>query len=290
MAAFADAIDLLKDIIQDQQSVVGAKYDRSGQLGAIALCYVGFAFGWFIVLGNFSCMDFSAIVTGAACVQCLGFTLLNFKVRSTKSVAGLSSGMFVLFILHLTLRLTSTCIKNGYIPVDRSGDYMYQFLDLVSLGMCCNILYRIHKVHAYTYQEGHDTLPLMPIVVPCVTLAFFVHGTFNKSFFFDVIWAMSTNLETFVLLPQLWMMSRMGGRVDAMTGHFVACIVTSTVLQFTFWWWTGAELEKRGPNVAHQVIVGFQSLKLLLSADFMYYYTVAWLGGTEVILPAAQEL
>jgi len=288
MVAIADGLDFLVDTLQGA-STVGGKFDHSGQNGAIAMCYLSFVFGWFAVFGKFSSMDFSAIVTCASCVQCLGFSLLTLKVRASKSVAGLSSKMLTMFALHLATRLTSTSLKNGYIPVDKSGDFMYQLFDAMSLLLVLNLLYSMHKKHAYSYQEEYDTLPLAPMIAPCVVVAFFVHGTFNKSFFFDVTWAISTNLETFVLVPQLWMLAKMGGQVDSMTGHFVACIVASTVMQFTFWWWTGCELEKRGPNIAHQLIVCMQVLKLVLGADFMYYYTMAWFSGSQVVLPDFQD-
>ena len=48
----------------------------------------------------------------------MGFALLNFKIRAQKSVAGISSRMLELFILHLSTRLMATCLKNGYIPMD----------------------------------------------------------------------------------------------------------------------------------------------------------------------------
>lgn len=290
MVAIADGLDFLVDTLHGRSSSVGGKLDHSGQSGAITMCYLSFVFGWFAVFGKFSSMDFSAIVTCASCVQCMGFSLLTLKVRATKSVAGLSSGMLVMFSWHLATRLTSTSLKNGYIPVDKSGDFMYQFFDALSLALVLNLLYAVHKKYMHSYQEEFDTLPLKPMIFPCVVVACFVHGTFNKNKFFDVTWAISTNLETFTLVPQLWMLAKMGGKVDNMTGHFVACIVASTVMQFTFWWWTGVELEKRGPNPVHQLIMGMQILKLILGADFMYYYTMAWFSGTQVVLPNFEEM
>merc|ERR1711964_903815 len=138
-------------------------------------------------------MDFSAIATAGSLVQCLGFLLLCVKVNATKCVEGLSSKMLVMFVLHLTTRLTSTSIKNGYIPVDKTGDYIYQLLDFCSLVLVLHLLFRMHKTLAYSYQEEQDTLPLMPLVLPCVILGIFVHGSFNKNFFFDTVWQISAN-------------------------------------------------------------------------------------------------
>ena len=103
----------------------------------------------------------------------MGFALLNFKIRAQKSVAGISSRMLELFLLHLGTRLMSTCLKNGYIPMDsspravtpkalqiarsvtsfysgtldsttsllpRTGDLMYQLCDIGSLLFVLDIL------------------------------------------------------------------------------------------------------------------------------------------------------
>lgn len=286
MAAIADGIDFFSELVNGKMSYVsGMGVDKKGQNGGIYVVYLIFGFLWFVVFGRFSTLDFSAIVTCASFCQCFGVAVVSLKVYATKSVKGLSSKMFVMFVLHLTTRLSSTSIKNGYIPVDKSGDYMYQLLDFFTMLLCMNLLFRIHKTHVYSYQEEFDTFPLTPLVIPCVVLAMFVHGSFNNNSFFDKIWQISANLETFVLLPQLWMLAKMGGKVDTVTAHFVACMVASGVMTFTFWWWTGIELEKRGPCLAHQVILGEQMLRLILAADFMYYYVFALLGGTPVVLP-----
>jgi len=286
MAAIADGIDFLSELIYGKKSIVGGMgADHSGQKGAVGLCYLAFAFAWFQILGNFSDMDFSAIATAASLVQCLGFLLLSVSVCATKSVAGISSSMLTMVVLNLSLRLCSTSMKNGYIPVDATGDYIYQLLDFFTLLLVFRLLFLMHKSYAYSYQEEYDTLPLLPLVVPCIILGLCIHGNFNKSVFFDSIWQISANVESFVLLPQLWMMAKMGGRVETMNAHFIACMVLSGVCTWTFWWWTAVELEKRGPCLAYPLIIGLQSLKLLLGADFMFYYMRAFLGNTDVVLP-----
>jgi hypothetical protein len=281
MAAIADGIDFLSELVLGK--CVGKDY--SGQKAATSVVYSLFAFLWFILFGKCSTLDFSALVTCASFMQCFGLTLLTMKVSATKSLKGLSSKMLVLFVIHFAFRLTSTSIKNGYIPVDKSGDYMYQCLDGASLLLALHLLFSMHKTHAYTYQEEYDTLPLFPIVAACIVLGVFIHGNFNRSFFFDSVWQISANLESFVLVPQLWMLAKMGGQIDTVTAHFVACMVLSGVMTFTFWWWTGIELEKRGPCFAHQLNIALQALKLILGADFMYYYAMSWLGGTQLVLP-----
>ena len=43
---------------------------------------------------------------------------------------------------------------------------------------------------------------------------YFIHADLNRSFLYDTIWAASTNLDTVAMLPQLWMMTRIGGEVE----------------------------------------------------------------------------
>jgi ER lumen protein retaining receptor len=287
MVFLADGLDLLCEMIYPGKT--SKVYSDQGTQGAIGFCYATFLFGWFVVCALFSNLDFSAILTASSCVQCLGFLILNVKVRGTKSVAGLSSGTLVMFVLHFCTRLTSTTLRNGYLPMDKSGDCMYQCLDATSLVLLVHLLYRMHKTHKDSYQAWHDTMPILPLVIPCIVLACCVHGNFNKNVFFDVVWTTSAYLETVALVPQLWMMASRGGQVDGMTAHFVACVVASGVMNFTFWYWTHTQMERRGPSSAGRLILALQGLRLFLSADFAYYYALAWLGGSGlVVLPEQQ--
>jgi hypothetical protein len=288
MATLADGIDFVLSYLRGTKSSSGV--DHSGQSGVVTTLYMVFSFLWLTIWGKFSDRDFSAILTGASFVQLVGFFILSVKIHATKSVVGLSSKTLTLYVLYLSTRLTATSLKSGYNPVDRTGDYMYQLIDAFSLVTVLQVLYCVHKTHAHSYQEEHDTISLGPLVIPCVLLGTFVHGSFNGNFFFDAIWAVSVNFETVAMIPQLWMMARMGGRVDSMTAHFVAAIITSNVMTIVWWWYCGPELEKRGPCMLAKVIMASQVIKVVLSADFMYYYAMAWLGGTALVLPDAAEM
>lgn len=287
MASLADGIDFIFNGLNGAKS---SGVDRSGTSGLVTGMYMLFSFLWLTIWGKFSDRDFSAILTAASFVQLVGFVILSIKIHGTKSVVGLSSKTLTCYVLYLSCRLTATALKSGYNPVDRTGDYMYQLIDFISLLFVLQVLYSVHKVHAHSYQEEHDTMPLLPLVVPCVLLGCFVHGSFNGNWFFDAVWAVSVNFETIAMIPQLWMMAKMGGKVDSMTAHFVAAIIMSNVMTIVWWWYCGPELEKRGPCMLAKVIMASQVIKVVLSADFMFYYTQAWLGGTALVLPDASEM
>merc|ERR1719316_363192 len=190
--------------------------------------------------------------------------------------------MLLMFVAFYVFRLTSTTMKDGYIPVDQTGDFMLQTFEAVSLLCAMYLLYCTYKLYPYSYQEEHDTLPVMPMIAPCVVLAYFIHGDFNKNRFFDIVWAASLNLETLALVPQLWMMAKVGGKVDRATSHFIACTILSCVCRFTFWVWA---YDEQTWEVAAWHILIAHCVQMLFCADFLYYYVQAWFNGTSVYLP-----
>jgi hypothetical protein len=283
MAAIADAIDAVVALfdVNVKMGGVDAKKTRT----SVVSCYCSFALFWLYVWGAVSHLMFSVLITAAACVQCLGFGILTLKVHSSKSVKGISSRMLEMYLLHLCTRLTSTCLKNGYIPVDATGDYVYQLCDFGSLMLVLHLLYCVQRTYAHTYEEEKDSFSISTLVLPCFVLAYFVHGRHNKSFFFDTCWAFSTNLEGMCLVPQLWMMTGKGGKVDPMLGHFVATAVLSGLMTCWFWYYTYPILETKGPTKAGKVLIGVHVLKVVLCGDFSYYYISALLKGKAVVLP-----
>merc|ERR1719213_254588 len=202
----------------------------------------------------------------SSAVQCLGFFLLSRKVKFQNTVAGLSSRTLEMYVNFFMFRLGSTLFKNGYLPVDKSGDYVYQLGDIGSLLIVLNLLYAIHKRHKDTYQAEHDTLEAWKALPACILLAVFVHGDLNNSPFFDTVWTISLFLDTISMLPQLFMLTKLGGQVESLTSHFVAAIVVSRVLSFAFWLYGFKELVplKGGANIAGYTILISHSLQLLL--------------------------
>jgi len=281
MAAIATAIDCMAAFLGNQDiSTVG---NKDNVKNTIRMMYIGFTFMWLLTLGLYSDSDFSAVMTGGTTLQALGWLILCAEVRSTKSVQGLSSQSLQLFIVFYVLRLTATTLKNGYIPVDASGDFMMQGFDGLSLLCVLHLIYLTHRDYQHSYQEEHDTFPIMPMLVPALILGYFIHGDFNKNVFFDGVWAASLNVETLTLIPQLWMMAKIGGTVSNATSHWIFCQVMSCVCRFTFWWWA---YEEQTTQISGYHIITNHVLQLLFCADFMFYYVQSVINGaSEVELP-----
>eukprot|EP00435_Cladocopium_sp_Y103_P026110 s1482_g6.t1 len=124
--------------------------------------------------------EFSSILTMAQMIQCLAFVLLVIKSCSQGSVAGISGKSLALEALAFACRLSSTTWLNGYLPVDASGDFVYQAVDLCSLLLVLSLLYRAYLSHRWSYEEEADSLPVLPMVAVCFLLAALLHADMNS--------------------------------------------------------------------------------------------------------------
>jgi len=248
--------------------------------------YAVFGLCSLIVMRLFSDCSFSAVLTLGAGLQCLGFHLLVVKVQTQKSVAGLSMKTLEVYALVFLFRLSSTLVRNGYLPVDSSGDFVYQTADILSLWSVLRLLKLVHQ-YQRTYQEEFDTFAVERVVPVCIVMAMFIHGNLNSSWFFDTVWFASMNLDTVALLPQLWMLAKIGGEVEGMTSHFIALVMLSRVCQFAFWFYGFRELMRSGPNIAGWQMITAHGLQLVLSVDFGYHYMKARLLGRRMTLPVS---
>jgi len=257
---------------------------------SIGTSYVTFVLCAVVVLRKFSEGDFSACLTFGSGIQCLGFFLLLMKIQRRRSVAGISSKCMEVYALVFIFRLSSTLVKNGYLPVDRSGDWVYQTADIASLMLTLQILFKIHKTHKSTYQAEEDDLNIYRAIPGCMLLALFLHGNLNNSPVFDTLWTIGMNLDTLALVPQLWMLSKIGGEVEGQTSNFCASLTISRLCSFAFWFYGYAELAPRdgSANVAGWLIIICHSMQVLLSADFLYYYLVARFTGKKMVLPGCE--
>merc|ERR1719392_235674 len=85
-------------------------------------------------------------------VQCLGMVLLGLQMISPEGAYGISAKALSLDALAICCRLSSTVWLNGYLPVDASGDYVFQAIDICSLGFILCLLYQVLVVRRHTYQ------------------------------------------------------------------------------------------------------------------------------------------
>lgn len=258
----------------------------------ILLAYSIFAAAGKLIAEQFSDQDFSAVLTISSSVQCLGFLILLLKVRMQKTAAGISSRTLEMYTVVFIFRLSSTLVKNGYIPVDRSGDWAYQAADVMSLLLVMQLLYCCQVTHKATYQYQLDVFDPWSCLIPaCVVLAIFVHGDLDASPLFDIAWTISLNVDAFSLVPQLVMFGKLDGALDGLNYHFVACLCVSRWFSFWFWHegWTELAPEDGGPNTAGWLIYGAHVVMVVTSSHFMFKYMNAQCRSAKKVMEVLDE-
>jgi len=266
-----DALDSMQDMF------VGA---------SMKFVYAFFALMFYLFAEKMSDLDWSVILTVGSIFQTLGWYALLHKIMKQKSVAGISLHSVELLIITYAVRLWTTMAKSGYLPVDSSGDGLYQAADFFGLVIACGTWKCITDTHSSTYDRHLDTLDLLKHVPLCVMLAVLIHGDLNDSFVYDTLYYVSINVETLALMPQLWMFTKGDGTVDGMTSHFVVMQTFGRLCSAAFWWYGMTEIgEFTTYNVAGKYFVLCLVVQVLQSLDFMYYYLKARITGARMVLP-----
>jgi len=219
----------------------------------------------------------SSLLTLSAGLQTLAFMLLVLKVHGQSNVSGISASMLAMYTVTLILRLSSTLWLNGYLPADSTGDWAFQCLELLSLGLAGWLLHHTVKMRRVSYegaaQEEQDTMPGLPgMVLGCALFAFFFHADLNHDRTFDFIWACGCYLETVSMLPQLWMMAKAGGEVEALTSHFIALVTAARFFSFYFWYLAFEDGIGLYGNYSEMMIIAAHVLQLVLACDFLFMY------------------
>merc|ERR1712126_2157 len=166
--------------------------------------------------------------------------MMFFKIEANQSVQGVSSRMIFSYLCLQCARCFSIIFWEGYLPWDSTGDWMYQFCELVILVLCGMIYYRCFTG---TTAPDSDTDSLNPafIITPALLFALLIHPNLNNNFFGDSAWAFAIYLEALAGLPQLVLFHK-EGKVEPFTSHFLFSQVVSKLASLTFWLATHHEL------------------------------------------------
>jgi hypothetical protein len=220
--------------------------------------------------------EFSVILTMAVMFQCSAVALLAMHVLSKGNAKGVSARALCLEALSFACRLSSTTWLNGYLPVDASGDMVYQAVDVCSLLMVLGLLYHVLVQWRSTDEAGMDSLPVMPMVIGSLVVAAVFHADMNSRPLFDTLWMAGLLIGVVAVLPQLWLISHNGGVIQACEGHYIALMAVSRILSGTFMWHARHDITctpwVEGWNHAVPAILFAHAVHLLLLGDFAYYY------------------
>lgn len=244
----------------------------SGKHGMEALVYTLFAVMVLLVFRFFSDGDASAFITLGAAIQTLAFLMLFVKMQRTGSASGISVKSLQISSLTLMLRLSCTCVYNGYLPEDTTGQHVYQLCELSSLVLCLVLLARMHTTHASSCNKEGDSCAVRWMIIAAFVIGFVAHGRLNYRRHANVFWMSALWLEGFAMVPQIWMMAH-SGETDAFTGHWVGCSFISRVVAAAFWMSVYEEFDYKVTwNYPGYSVCLAYVLQVLLGCDFMWHY------------------
>merc|ERR1719321_1706149 len=115
-----------------------------------------------------------------------------------------------------------------------------------------------------------------------VVLAVLIHPGQHGFPALDILWTVHLYVDAVAMVPQLWMISKAGGKVRGLTAHYIAATLLSNILSGAFWFLAGSSLEGGDAgsfSLTSLTINGAHLVQLLLLLDFGYFYSKAWLQG-----------
>lgn len=248
---------------------------------------------YFMVSGG----DFSFLMTYGAMARMFGFGILNVKTWKSQRASGVSIKTLQLYCLVFFFRLMSIFRHEGYLPYDKSGDWLYHIIELAALLMTSGALYGCMVPFKGTYQGdldkfGEFNVPpgygAVYLAGPALIIAILIHPSLNSDFMSDVAWTYSMYLESMALIPQLYMFQKQTtGVVELLTAHFVAALGFGRMMEFLFWMYSYHELaSSSGSKLPGYLALFSQVVQLVLLIDFFWYYFMAVKNATPLVLPS----
>jgi len=230
-----------------------------------------------------------------AYLSCLaeGFGLLSLRIKIQRqgSVSGISGMTMVMYALVYLLRLMMVVPeKLSLVYLD---GWIIEVLQIASLLMVVDVLHSISMDYRKSYQEDLDVLHVKYLIPSCVVLAAVLHPQFSQGTWFSFCWTTYLYLDCLALMPQVVMMTRGAGKVEAPVSHFVAATALSRVMDLSFWYYNfnlGAQGFLHGFNYSGWLIVFWHVVNLAIVADFMYYYLKARFSGRAMSADLALPL
>lgn len=221
----------------------------------------------------------SSIMTLSAVAHCLGLVLLCIQMVVTRSAVGISARALVLDGLALSLRLSSTLFYQGYLPNDKSGDALFQCVDLCSLFLIVFLLRNVLFTQKSTYQQEDDDMSIGMLVVGCLCLGALLHGDMDDHPIFDSLWLASLFVSVVAVLPQYWMIAKSSNQMHVLTAHYIAATAVDRALSGLFMWYVRKYITciPWFGNFQHTIyaILIAHLVHLVLLSDFALFYTKA---------------
>jgi len=182
------------------QSIVRKSGKVASRNAEEILVYLAFAILATAGARALSDLIFSALVTLSAAVAALGFVLLYLQVERRKQVMSVSVNSLYLYAGTLACRLYTTLQYNGYLPIDRSGDWLYQAIETGSLCLTVYLIMRVKRAQREAGFVGVDNCSASVLLVFGAVLGVLIHPSLCSAPVADTMWTTALYVET-VAMP-----------------------------------------------------------------------------------------
>ena len=266
------------------------------------LMWAGFLTVSMVIYFMLSGGDFSFLMTYGGLARLFGFGILNYKIFTSQQVTGISIKTLQLYTTVFFFRLISIMMHEGYLPYDKSGDWLYHFVEGTSLVLASVALFATMFSFRHTYQGtldsfGDDT-GVMSMAAIIFFISIFIHPTLNKDLISDVAWTFAMYLESAALIPQLYMFQNQsrkasvsGGGIDQLMAHFVFALGFGRIMELLFWIYHHHELTNTsGSCLPGYLAVVSQLIQIGLMLKFFRSYYFSMKYSTPMTLPTSHAV
>ena len=185
-------------------------------------------------------------MTIASLLVLFAFLLLVAKAVMTGKLQNVSHKTLQAYSLVQVGRLASILNYEGYLPFDKSGDWLYQSVETCSAVVCIGLAvgYQFLKLKAPQTKDDFDKGLLGPhfgvflLIIPSLLLAAVLHPNLNGNYLTDVAWTFALYLEAVAIYPQIHIFSRLikdRMEMGALEINFVFFLAVARLLHFIFW-------------------------------------------------------
>ncbi|EDO18817.1 hypothetical protein Kpol_1028p93 [Vanderwaltozyma polyspora DSM 70294] len=200
--------------------------------------------------------------------------ILLQTIKTTKTIDGISFKTQVLYALVFLTRYLDLLTLN-YVSVYNT---LMKLFFIISSIYIVVLLQRSKTTQPIAYKEMilADSIKIQYLLLGSLVAAL----VFNHKFtFLEIAWSFSVWLESVAILPQLFMLSKIG-KAKSLTIHYIFALGLYRTLYIPNWIWRYVT-EQRYDKIA--IIAGI--IQTLVYSDFFYIYYKKVIKGANVKLP-----
>jgi len=195
----------------------------------------------------------------------LSFIILLHKIYKGRSSVGISLR---------TQELYAIVFASRYIDLFWNFSSMYNWvLKVLFIGASGAIVYMLRfKVERSANDAEVDAFPVQYLLGPCALMGLLVNQDHSSPF--EMVWAFSIYLEAVAILPQLFLLQKLG-EVENLTSHYVAALGAYRALYLLNWIYRYMTED----DYVQRIVWVAGIVQTALYCDFFYHYWQSKKGG-----------